>query len=183
MDSILDTIKKLLGIPPNFTQFDVDIIIQINSAFSILRQLGVGPEEGFSIQDNGAYWEDFVDDEALEMLKTYVFQRVRLAFDPPATSFAIDAIKENIKELEWRLCSEMDERVWEEDEDEREGKNQNGKCFRAPWRPRPEMGRPEVPTVSKRPCRRKRDWCRRESQAENHHKEEHKREDHHGRRF
>lgn len=117
MDSILTTIKKMLGIPEEFTQYDLDIIIQINSAFSILRQLGVGPEAGFRIEDKGDYWEDFIDDdESIEMFKTYVFQRVRLAFDPPATSFAIDAIKESIKELEWRLCSEMDERAWEEDE-------------------------------------------------------------------
>lgn len=133
MDSILTTVKKLLGIPEEVTQFDVDIVIQINSAFSILRQLGVGPEQGFRIEDKDDCWEDFIDDdETVEMFKTYVFQRVRLTFDPPSTSFTIDAINENIKELEWRLCAEMDERLWEEcqdDEDGEEDRNQNGKCF------------------------------------------------------
>lgn len=134
MGSILTTIKKLLGIPKEFTQFDLDIIIQINSAFSILRQLGVGPESGFRIEDDSDCWEDFIhDDETIEMFKTYIFQRVRLTFDPPSTSFAIDAIKESIKEIEWRLCSEMDERIWETRETvEKDGKedcNQNGKLF------------------------------------------------------
>lgn len=134
MGSILTTIKKLLGIPKEFTQFDLDIIIQINSAFSILRQLGVGPESGFHIEDNNDYWEDFIgDDETIEMFKTYIFQRVRLTFDPPSTSFAIEAIKESIKEIEWRLCSEMDERVWvmreAVEKDGEEECDQNGKFF------------------------------------------------------
>lgn len=155
MDSILTTVKKMLGIPEEFTQFDLDIIIQINSAFSILRQLGVGPEVGFRIESKNDYWEDFInDDETVEMFKTYVFQKVRLAFDPPATSFAIDAIKESIKELEWRLCSEMDERTWEEDEtaekDGEEESSQNGKIFRAPWCHRNEMGHSKVSALSKR---------------------------------
>lgn len=120
-DSILTTIKKLLGIPENFSHYDLDIIIQINSAFSTLRQLGLGPENGFRIEDDDAVWEDFIgDDETIEMMKQYIYQKVRLAFDPPTTSFAIDAIKESNKEIEWRLCSEMDERIWEEDQDEGE---------------------------------------------------------------
>lgn len=120
-DSILTTVKKLLGIPENFSHYDLDIIIQINSAFSTLRQLGLGPENGFRIEDDDAVWEDFIgDDETVEMMKQYIYQKVRLAFDPPTTSFAIDAIKESNKEIEWRLCSEMDERIWEEDRDEGE---------------------------------------------------------------
>lgn len=152
-DSVLTTVKKLLGIPEEFTQYDLDIIIQINSAFSILRQLGVGPETGFHIEDKSDYWEDFIgNDETVEMFKTYVFQRVRLAFDPPATSFAIDAIKESIKEIEWRLCSEMDERTWGTDteKDGEEEENQNGKLFRTPRCFGNEMGRSTLSALPKR---------------------------------
>lgn len=112
-ESILTTIKKLLGIPEKFTQYDMDIIVAINSAFSTLRQLGVGPEKGFRIEDDDAIWEDFVgDDESIEMVKLYVYQKTRLAFDPPSMSFIIETIKDSIKEIEWRLCSEMNERAY-----------------------------------------------------------------------
>lgn len=112
-ESILTTIKKLLGIPEKFTQYDMDIIVAINSAFSTLRQLGVGPEKGFRIEDDDAIWEDFIgDDESIEMVKLYVYQKTRLAFDPPSMSFVIETIEDSIKEIEWRLCSEMDERVY-----------------------------------------------------------------------
>ena len=104
MDSILNSIKKLLGITEEYKHFDQDIIIHINSVFSLLRQIGVGPEEGFIITDSTSTWDEFtVDDIKIESVKTYVYLKVRLIFDPPSSSAAIDAIKENIKEIEWRL--------------------------------------------------------------------------------
>lgn len=106
MDSILTSIKKLLGISKDYTQFDDDIIMHINSVFMSLTQLGVGPTEGFSIEDDSAYWEDFVDIEnnlQLHAVKTYVYLKVKLLFDPPLSSSVIEATNRQIAELEWRL--------------------------------------------------------------------------------
>lgn len=106
MDSILTSIKKLLGISKDYTQFDDDIIMHINSVFMSLTQLGVGPAEGFSIEDDSAYWEDFVDIEnnlQLHAVKTYVYLKVKLLFDPPLSSSVIEATNRQIAELEWRL--------------------------------------------------------------------------------
>lgn len=160
-DSVLTTVKKLLGIPEKFTQYDPDVIVSINSAFSTLRQLGVGPEEGFRIEDDDAVWEDFIEDDAvLEMVELYVYQKTRLGFDPPSTSFAIDAIKESIKELEWRMCSEMDERTYEQDQVDGEEENQNGKFVYSSRRNGNALGNKTISTVSKRQesCRRKGSW-------------------------
>jgi hypothetical protein len=102
--SILTSIKKLLGVDEDYTQFDTDIIIHINTVFMTLKQLGVGPTQGFKIADNTAEWEDFITDRIdLEGLKTYIYLKVRLVFDPPQSSYLIENIKEQIKELEWRL--------------------------------------------------------------------------------
>lgn len=104
MDSILTSIKKLLGITAEYTQFDTDLIIHINSVFSILTQLGVGPSTGFSIHDEYSVWTDFLpEDSRLEMVKTYVYLKVRLMFDPPDRSAVADAMKRQIDELEFRL--------------------------------------------------------------------------------
>ena len=105
MESILTSIKKLLGITEADTSFDDDIIIHINSVFSILNQIGVGPSEGFSISDEHAIWNDFVSEEstAYSSVKTYVYLKVRLIFDPPSSSVVVDSIKRNLDELEWRL--------------------------------------------------------------------------------
>ena len=104
MDSILTSIKKLLGITAEYTQFDADLIIHINSVFSILTQLGVGPSTGFSIHDEYSIWTDFLpEDPRLEMVKTYVYLKVRLMFDPPDRSAVADAMKRQIDELEFRL--------------------------------------------------------------------------------
>ena len=104
MESILTSVKKLLGIPEDYIHFDADIIIHINSVFMILTQLGVGPPEGFSIEDDSAIWEDFVSDNTkLQAIKSYVYLRVRLLFDPPQGSAVIDSINRTISELEWRL--------------------------------------------------------------------------------
>ena len=112
-DRILTSTKKILGIDESYTAFDVDIMTHINSAFSTLHQLGVGPEEGFMIDDAEATWEDFLDgDNRLNSVKTYVYLKVRSVFDPPATSFHTTAIKEEIKELEWRLNTVRETDQW-----------------------------------------------------------------------
>ena len=103
MDSILNSIKKLLGITEEYMHFDEDIVLQINSAFSTLNQLGVGPEEGFSIEDASAVWSDFINDDRLNFVKTFVQIKVKLAFDPPASGTLIDSYNRQLDELTWRL--------------------------------------------------------------------------------
>lgn len=102
--SILTSIKKLIGPTEDDTSFDVDIIMHINSAFFRLNQLGVGPSEGFSITDKTKTWEEFlVARKDLEAVKSYVYQKVRLMFDPPQSAFLVEALKESIKEFEWTI--------------------------------------------------------------------------------
>lgn len=109
MDSILTSIKKLLGITEEYENFDRDIIMHINSAFMILNQLGVGPKSGFSINDKSSTWDEFVPESSnLEAVKTYVHLKVKLMFDPPLSSTVIEAIKSQINELEWRLNVSVD---------------------------------------------------------------------------
>lgn len=104
MTSILQSIKKLLGIAEEYEAFDTDIIIHINSVFSILTQLGVGPVNGFYITGHHEAWEDYMPTSPrLEMVKTYMYLKVRLLFDPPTSSAAIDSANRLISELEWRL--------------------------------------------------------------------------------
>lgn len=103
MDSILNSIKKLLGITEEYTHFDPDIVLQINSAFSTLNQLGVGPEEGFSIEDASSVWSDFINDNRLNFAKTFVQIKVKLAFDPPASGTLMDSYNRQLDELTWRL--------------------------------------------------------------------------------
>lgn len=103
MESILTSIKKLLGIVEADTSFDVDIIIYINAAFAVLTQLGVGPI-GFSITDKNDSWSDFMgDDTRYELAKSYVFLKVKTIFDPPASSTVAEAYKQMISEYEFRL--------------------------------------------------------------------------------
>ena len=103
-NSILLSVKKMLGIPPEHDQFDPEIIIHINSVFSILTQLGVGSDEGFSIKDSTASWSDYIPEgKAVEDIKTYMYLKVRLIFDPPQSSAAIDAMKQLASEFEWRI--------------------------------------------------------------------------------
>lgn len=104
MESILTSIKKLLGIDEEYEHFDSDIIMHINSVFMILNQLGVGPSEGFSIQDSKSVWIDFIPAGSnLEAVKSYMHLKVKLMFDPPSSSAVMDAINRTIAELEWRL--------------------------------------------------------------------------------
>ena len=103
-DSILTSIKKLLGITEEYEHFDQDIIIHINSVFMILNQLGVGPSNGFSITDKTAVWSDFISERAnLESVKSYIYLKVRLLFDPPTTSAVMESMNRMISELEFRL--------------------------------------------------------------------------------
>ena len=104
MESILTSIKKLLGIAEDYTHFDNDIIMHINSVFLILTQLGVGPPEGFVIQDATALWTDFVaDDKNLELIKSYTYLKVKIMFDPPLSSAVLDSTNQLIREYEWRI--------------------------------------------------------------------------------
>lgn len=108
-DSILDSIKKILGMPPAYDAFDTDLVIHINSVFGILAQLGVGPEGGFSISDNTTLWKAYLgDSKDLEMVKSYIALKVRLIFDPPTIGAVMDAMKEQIREYEWRLNVQVD---------------------------------------------------------------------------
>lgn len=115
--SILISTKKVLGIAEDYTAFDLDIITHINTVFSTLAQLGVGPSEGFMIEDDSAMWSDFVtnvaqiDDMQFNAIKSYIYLRVRLLFDPPATSYLIEAFERQIKELEWRLNVHREESI------------------------------------------------------------------------
>lgn len=103
-DSILTSIKKLLGIAEEYDHFDSDIIMHINSVFSILNQLGVGPEDGFIIYDESATWDEFMSDSPkLEMVKSYMYLRVKALFDPPLSSAAIEANNRIASEFEWRI--------------------------------------------------------------------------------
>ena len=109
MDSILTSIKKLLGIAEEYTQFDEDIIMHINTVFLNLTQWGVGPEEGFAIENDAASWEDFINDNIqLQAVKTYVYLKVKLLFDPPLSSSVIESMNRMIAELEWRLNVAVD---------------------------------------------------------------------------
>lgn len=108
-ESILASIKKLLGITDDNTSFDMDIIIHINTTFMILSQLGVGPIEGFRIKDKKTKWNEFIsEDDKLDDVITYVYLKVKLIFDPPISSTVIEANKQMINELEWRLNVEVE---------------------------------------------------------------------------
>lgn len=111
MDSILTSIKKLLGLTEDYEYFDEDIKIHINSVFSILTQLGVGPSDGFIITGKTETWNDFIPDSdrvKLDMVQSYVYLKVRLMFDPPTSSFLIEAMNRQISEFEWRLNVAVD---------------------------------------------------------------------------
>lgn len=108
-ESILDSTKQSLLIPIDYNVFDNTIIIHINSVFTTLNQLGVGPPQGFSIKSNETKWNDYLDSDLnLNAVQSYMYLRVRLLFDLPTNSFTITAFKEQIKELEWRLQVQAD---------------------------------------------------------------------------
>lgn len=104
-ESILGTIKKLLGLSSDYTAFDTDIIVFINSVFMTLEQIGIGPEGGFSITGEIEEWSDFIPEVVIDQqaIPTYVYLKVKLLFDPPASSFGQEALKKQAEEMEWRL--------------------------------------------------------------------------------
>lgn len=104
MESILISIKKLLGISEDYTHFDTDLIMHINSVLSILTQIGVGPAEGFYIKDEDTVWTSFIPaNSKLELVKSYVHLKVKLLFDPPLGSAVIESMNRMLGELEWRI--------------------------------------------------------------------------------
>lgn len=108
-DSVLDSTKKILGLTKEYDVFDLDIITHINTVLMTLEQLGVGPIGGYFITDSSSKWTDFLgEDPRLNSVKSYVYMRVRLMFDPPSTSFAITSIEKQIQEMEWRLTLVVD---------------------------------------------------------------------------
>ena len=114
MESILTSIKKLLGIMSDYTNFDDDIIIHINTAFAMLNQFGVGPQGGFMIVDENSGWEDYTTEKNLNMVKTYIYLKVRLLFHPPTSSALIESINRTLSEIEWRIFLEGDPKPEEE---------------------------------------------------------------------
>jgi len=105
MESILTSIKKLLGLDEDYTEFDADVTMHINTVFGILTQLGVGPPEGFFIEDKTTIWDDYIPDDPVQcnMVKTYIHKKVQLLFDPPDRGAVMDALHRTISELEFRL--------------------------------------------------------------------------------
>lgn len=112
-DSILTSVKKVLGLTKDYTVFDLDIIIHINSVFAILNQLGIGPAEGFVIEDDAPTWSEYLGDNAnLNLVKSYVYLRVRMLFDPPGTPYHINSLEAQAKEMEWRMNVYREAETW-----------------------------------------------------------------------
>lgn len=112
MDSILVSVKKMLGIDESYPAFDTDVIIHINTVLSILHQLGIGADEGFEITGDNETWADlFGADPRLNFIKSYVYLKVRSLFDPP-TGSVLDSLNRSISELEWRINVSVDKSKW-----------------------------------------------------------------------
>lgn len=120
-DSILKSVKKNLGIEADDTSFDEDILTHINSVFATLNQLGLGPADGFSVEDDTALWSTYLDGNLnRSSVRTYMYLKVRIWFDPPTTSFHLEALNNQAKELEWRLNVEREETEWTDPDPEEE---------------------------------------------------------------
>lgn len=119
-ESILNSIKKLSGIAEDYDAFDTDLILYINSVFSTLFSLGVGPSKPYKIENAENTWDEFTENNTeIEMVKPYVYMKVRLMFDPPTNSFVINSFNEQIKEMEFRMHVEFDnKRILEENQNE-----------------------------------------------------------------
>lgn len=106
-DNILETIKKMLGMDPQYRAFDTDIRVNINSYLSSLVQMGIGPPEGFMLIDGNEVWSDFLADaKDIEAAKTYLYLKVKIVFDPPSSSSVLEAMNRAATELEWRLANQ-----------------------------------------------------------------------------
>ena len=114
-NGILNSVKKMIGIMPEYTDYDDTIIMHINSILMNLNTMGIGPDNYFSISDNTATWDDFItgNSENLEAIKTYVGIKVRLIFDPPSNSFVVDSLSKQLAEIEYRLYVMADNRTGE----------------------------------------------------------------------
>lgn len=111
--SILNTVKKLCSMPPEYTAFDLDVITYINDAFNVLNQLGIGPAIGFQIEDASSTWSDFMPPNPLyNLVKSYICQKCRLKFDPPATSYHLKALQDQLAETEIRLNTQREYDTW-----------------------------------------------------------------------
>lgn len=111
-NSILTAIKKALGIAEDYEHFDPEIIMHINSVFMILAQLGVGPTSGFRIENKTAVWTDFIEESSvLDVVKTYIYLKVRILFDPPSSAAVLESMNRTIQEYEWRLNAAVDPEV------------------------------------------------------------------------
>jgi hypothetical protein len=111
-ESILKSTKKILGLDADYTPFDLDVITHINAAFSILNQLGIGPVDGFTVNDESATWDQYsAPDNQLNLVKTYVYLKVRILFDPPGTSFLLESANNQTKEYEWRLSTLREDEI------------------------------------------------------------------------
>jgi hypothetical protein len=113
VDSILTSVKKTLNLDEDYTFYDPEITLHINSVFSTLTQLGVGPSIGFEIEDKTATWDNFLEGNLqYSFIKSYFFLRVRLLFDPPTTSYTLDSFDKQLKELEWRINVVRETTAW-----------------------------------------------------------------------
>ena len=113
MSSILTSVKQALGLVEEYTVFDAEIVLYINTAFATLNQLGVGPEDGFQISDKAATWDQFLGtDIAKNNVQSFVILSTKLLHDPPATSFAIAAVQKQIEELTWRISVKREAESW-----------------------------------------------------------------------
>lgn len=112
-DSILETVKEALNLPPDYEVFDGTILMHINGVIATLHQLGVGPAEGLSVEDSSTQWVTFLGSGSLlNSVKSYMYLRVRLLFDPPANSFLVKAIQDQLTQLEWRINVQREELLW-----------------------------------------------------------------------
>ena len=108
-ERILGTVKKALGVEQDVDAFDEALVMHINTALSVLAQLGAGPEDGLYITGNDVTWKQLIGENSLlSLVKTYVCQKVRLIFDPPLTSSVLDAMERSLKEMEWRILAVTD---------------------------------------------------------------------------
>lgn len=115
--SILDSIKEYIGLTEDYSPFDNDLIMLINSSFSVLRQLGCGPDDGFSITGASDDWSEYSDDDLiLGLVKEYIFLRAKVVFDPPQSSSVLEAYNKRIDELTWRINTEIDTRIFKEEQ-------------------------------------------------------------------
>lgn len=131
-ESVLVSIKGMLGIGEDCDSFDNELIVFINSAFSTLYQVGFNPALDYRIESEDDKWSDIVNDDPdlMDLIKPYVYMRVRMLFDPPTSSFVLNSLESQMKEYEWRIQTQS-EGGFDVDE---------GECFRTPRRPRTEVG-------------------------------------------